>query len=69
MQSLRHRAQRPGFSLVQQTPAIISLILQIAVHRVRLLLHRSLDIQEAELSLVDHKGEPTGELEVLRPKV
>ena len=69
MQSLRYHAKRPSVGLVQQTPTIVNLILQRAIHRVRLPLHRSSDVQEAELSLADHKVEPTGELEVLRPEV
>ena len=69
MQSLRYHAERPGFSLVQQTPAIIDLILQIAIHRVRLSLHRSSNVQETELSLADHKAEPIREPEVLCRKV
>ena len=44
MQSLRHHTQRPDFSLVQHTPSIVNLILQRAIHRVRLPLHRSSDI-------------------------
>ena len=35
MQSLRHHAKRPSFSLVQQTPAIVNLILQRAIHHIR----------------------------------
>ena len=66
MQSFRHHTKRPGFSLVQQTPPIVNLILQRAIHRVRFPLHRSSDIQEAELSLADHKAGPTGEPKVLR---
>ena len=69
MQSLRHHAKRPNISLVQQTPAIVNLILQRAIHCVRLPLHRSSDVQEAKLSLADHKVEPIGEPEVLRPEV
>ena len=69
MQSFRHHTKRLGFSLVQQTPPIVNLILQRAIHRFRLLLHRSSDIQEAELSLADCKAGPIGELEVLRPEV
>ena len=69
MQSLRHHAKRPDISLVQQTPAIVNLILQRAIHRVCLPLHRNMDVQEAELSLTDHKVEPTGEPEVLRLEV
>ena len=66
MQSLLYQAKSPGVGLVQQTPAIVNLNLQRVIHRVPLLLHRSSDVQEAELSLVDHKAEPIGELEVLR---
>ena len=69
MQSLRYHAKRPDVGLVQQTPAIIDLILQRAIHCIRLLLHRSSDVQEAELSLADNKTEPTGEPEVLNPEV
>ena len=69
MQSFRHHTKRPGFSLVQQTPPIVNLILQRAIHRVRLPLLRSSDIQEAELSLANHKAGPTGEPQVLRPEV
>ena len=69
MQSLRYHAKRPGVGLVQQTPAIVNLILQRAIHHVRLPLHWSSNVQEAELSLADHKAKPTGELEVLRPEV
>ena len=65
MQSLRHHAKRLDISLVQQTPTIANLILQRAIHRVRLPLHRNMDVQEAELSVADHKAEPTGEPEVL----
>ena len=69
MQSLRYHTKRPGVGLVQQTPAIVNLILQSAIHRVRLSLHRSSDIQEVELSLADNKVEPIGEPEVLRLEV
>ena len=69
MQSLCYHAKRPGVGLVQQTPAIVNLILQRAFHRVRLPLHRSSDVQEVELSLADHKVEPIGEPKVLRPEV
>ena len=69
MKSLRYHAKRPSVGLVQQTLAIVNLILQRAIHRVRLPLHRSSDVQEAELSLADHKAEPIGEFEVLRPEV
>ena len=69
MQSLRYHAKRPGIGLVQQTPAIVNLILQRAIHHVRLPLHRSTNVQEAELSLTNHKAEPTGEPKVLHPKV
>ena len=69
MQSLFHHVKRLGISLVQQTPAIINLILQRAIHRVRLPLHQSMDVQEVELSLADHKAVPIGEPEVLRPEV
>ena len=41
MQSLCHHAKRPDINLVQQTPAIVNLILQRAIHRIRLPLHRS----------------------------
>ena len=67
MQSLRYHAKRPDIGLVQQTPTIVSLIFQRAIHRIRLPLHRSLNVQEVELSLADHKAEPTGEPEVLHP--
>ena len=66
MQSFRYHAKRTDIGLVQQTPAIVSLILQRAIHRVRLPLHQSSDVHEAKLSLADHKVEPTGEPEVLR---
>ena len=56
MQSLRYHAKRPGVDLVQQTPAIVNLILQRAIHCIRLPLHRSSDVQEVELSLDDHKA-------------
>ena len=69
MQSLRYHAKRPDIGLVQQTPAIVNLILLRVIHRVRLPLHRSTDVQEAELSLTDHKAEPIGEHEVLRSEV
>ena len=42
MQSLRQHAKRPHFSLVQQTPVIVNLILQRVINR--LPLHRSSDI-------------------------
>ena len=64
MQSLHCHAKRPGIGLVQQAPAIVNLILQRTIHRVRLPLHMSTDVQEAELSLADHKAKPTGEPEV-----
>ena len=67
MQSFRHHTKRPGFILVQQTPPIVNLFLQRAIHR--LPLHWSSDIQEVELSLADHKAWPTGEPKVLRPEV
>ena len=69
MQSLHYHTERPVIGLVQKTPAIINLILQRAIHRIRLPLHRSSDVHETELSLADHKAEPIGEPEVLRPKV
>ena len=65
MQSFHLHTRRTCFSLVQQTPPIIDLILQRAVHRVLLPFHWSSDIQEAELSLADHKVGPIGEPEVL----
>ena len=49
-------------------PSIISSFREL-IHRFRLPLHRSMDVQEAELSLADHKVEPTGEPEVLCPEV
>ena len=69
MQSLRYHPKRPVVGLVQQTPAIVNLILQRAIHRVRLPLYRSSEVQEVELSLTNHKTEPTGEPEVLCPEV
>ena len=69
IQSFRHHTERLDFSLVQHTAPIVNLILQRAIHRVRLPLHRSWDIQEAELSLTDHKVGPIGEPEVLHPEV
>ena len=69
MQSLRYQAKRPSVGLVQQTPAIVNLILQRVVYRIRLSLHQSSDIQEVELSLADHKAEPTGKPEVPRLEV
>ena len=69
MQSLRYQVKRPGIGLVQQTPTLVSLIFQRAIHRIHLALHRSSDAQEAELSLAHHKENPTGEPEVLRPEV
>ena len=69
MKSLRYHAKRPDIGLVQQTPAIVNLILQRAILHVHLPLHRSSNLLEAELSLANHKAEPTREPEVLRPKV
>ena len=68
-QSLHYHAKRLGVGLVQQTPAIVNLVIQRAIHCICLPLHRSSDIQEAELSLADHKLEPTGEPEVLHLEV
>ena len=69
MSSLRNHIEGPSTSLVQQTSAILYLVLQRALHRVRLPLHRSSDIQEAELSLANHQATTPREPEVLRPKV
>ena len=69
MLSLLNHTKRPSISLVQQTFFILDLVLQRALHRVRLPLHRSSDIQEAELSRSNHQAAATGEPEVLRPKV
>ena len=44
MQSLRYHTKRHGIGLVQQTPVIFNLILQRAIHHVRLPLHWSTDI-------------------------
>ena len=65
MSSLRNHTEGPNISLVQQTSAILDLILQRALHRVCL----PSDIQEAELSPANHQAVATGEPEVLRPKV
>ena len=54
MSSLHNHTEGPSISLVQQTSAILNLVLQRALHRVRLSLHWSSDIQEAELSLANH---------------
>ena len=54
MSSLRNHIEGPSTSLVQQISAILYLILQRALHRFRLPLHRSSDIQEVELSLANH---------------
>ena len=69
MSSLRNHTEGPSISLVQQTSAILDLVLQRALHRVRLPLNWSSDIQEAELSPANHQAAAIGELEVLRPKV
>ena len=69
MQSLRYHIERPAVGLVQQTPAVIDLILQRVIHCIRLPLYRSSDVQEANLSLADHKSKLLGELEVLCPEV
>ena len=69
MPSLRNHTEGPSISLVQQTSAILDLVLQRALHRVRLPLHWSSEIQEAELSPANHQAAATGEPEVLRPKV
>ena len=55
----------PALNLVQQTPTIVNLILQRAIHCIHLPLHWNSDIQEAKLSLADYKAEPTREPEVL----
>ena len=55
VQSLHYHDKRPDVGLVQQTPAIVNIIFQRAIHRVRLPLHQSSDVQEAELSLANHK--------------
>ena len=44
MSSLRNHTEGPSIILVQQTSAIVDLVLQRALHRVRLPLHWSLDI-------------------------
>ena len=69
MLGLCYHAKKPSIGLVQQTPAIINLILQRALHRVCLPFHRSLDIYEAKLSLTNHQAATTREPEVLRLKV
>ena len=69
MSSLRNHTEGPSISLVQQTSAILDLVLQRALYRVRLSLHWSSDIQEAELSPANHQAAAIGEPEVLRPKV
>ena len=56
MSSLRNHIEGPSTSLVQQTFAILYLVLQRALHRVRLPLHNSSDIQEVELSLANHQA-------------
>ena len=67
--SLHNHTEEPNISLVQQTYAILDLVLQRNLHRVRLPLHWSSDIREAELSPGNHQVETTGEPEVLRLKV
>ena len=67
--SLRNHTEEPNISLVQQTYAIIDLVLQRTLHHVRLPLHWSSDIREAELSPANHQAAATGEPEFLRPKV
>ena len=69
MSGLRYHAKRPSIGLVQQTPAIINLILQRALHLVYLPLHRSSDKQEVELSLANHQAATPREPEVICPKV
>ena len=69
MLSLPNHTKGPIISLVQQTSAILDLVLQRALHHVRLLLHWSLNIQEAELSPANHQTTTIGEPKVLRPKV
>ena len=69
MQSFRHHTKWPGIGLVQHTLAIVDLILQRAIHCIRLSLHQSSDVQEVELSFADHKVEPTGKLEAIHPEI
>ena len=69
MSSLRNHIEGPNINLVQQTSAILDLVLQRALHRFRLPLHWSSDIQEAELSPANHQAAATREPGVLRPKV
>ena len=61
--------KRPGFCLVQQAPTIVSLLIQRALHRVRLPLHWSENVQEAGLSPANNKTEPAGKSEVTCPEV
>ena len=69
MLSLHNHTKGPSISLVQQTSAILNIVLQIALHHVRLPLHWSSGIQEVELSLANHQVAATREPEVLIPKV
>ena len=69
MSSLRSHTEGPNISLVQQTSAILDLVLQRALHYVRIPLHWSSNIQEAEISPANHQAVAIGEPEVLRPKV
>ena len=69
MLSLHNHTEGLSISLVQQTSPILYLVLQRALHRVRLPLHWSSDIQEVELSPANHQTAATREPVVLRPKV
>ena len=69
MQSLLYHAKRPGFGLVQQAPTIVSLLIQRPLHRIRLPLHWSENIQEAGLSPANHKIEPAGKPKVICSEV
>ena len=69
MLSLHNHTEGPSISLVQQTSAILYLVLQRALHRVRLPLHWSSDIQEVELSPANHQTAATGEPVALRQRL
>ena len=69
VQGVRHYFERPSHGLVQQNPPFNNLFVQGVIHSVRLPLHWSQDVQEAELPSVNHQAGDTGKFEVICAKI
>ena len=69
VQGVRHYPERPSHGLVQQNSPFNNLFVQRTINSVRLPLHRSQDVQKAELSSVDHQAGNTGKFEVICAKI